>query len=245
MYSNNFESTIQPGCPWHNHQLYFGPPNVNWCEPTICSWINEPFNAWSNLGYLILGLVLIFKSTHRLERQFGGLVLFTGLASFIYHSTNNFFTQYFDYLGMIALLSFAISFNISRILNDNQKISLFLGWILSFYLVALNLFMMLKIPIQLIVLLGCGSVLILEIVCFYILKTKSKIKLSDLNYFILSLLFLGLGQTFAVLDLNRVYCPTQLWITGHVLWHFFGALGLGFYALHLKKSVVPQIHKQG
>ena len=61
-YSNKVkEFTIEPGCPWYEAQQSYGAPNVNWCEPTVCSVINEPANTWSNLPYLLVSLVLIKK----------------------------------------------------------------------------------------------------------------------------------------------------------------------------------------
>ncbi len=230
MYKNNFEQTIEPGCPWYSYQQFFGPPNVNWCEPTICAWINEPFNAWSNLGYFLIGLYIVLKATSQIQKNFGPIVVFTGIASFIYHSTNNFFTQYFDYLGMLTLVGFVIAFNISRLKKDLSLLNMYLGWTLSSLLILLNILMMSKIPIQMIIIFGCALIIILELCC----RFKSKMKLSY-KYLILSLSLLAIGQTLALLDNSRIYCPEQLWITGHVLWHIFGSLGLGAYFLHIKK----------
>ena len=45
LYKDNQEFTIAPQCPWYDAQQTFGPPNVDWCEPTICAYINEPANT--------------------------------------------------------------------------------------------------------------------------------------------------------------------------------------------------------
>lgn len=230
MYSNQFEHTIEPGCPWHSHQQFFGPPNVNWCEPTICSWINEPFNAWSNLGYLLIGLFIIFQAINSTEKKYGIVVVLTGLVSFIYHSTNNFFTQYFDYLGMLILVAYVLSFNISRLKKNLNLINFYLGWLLSFLLITLNVFLMMKIPIQLIIVFGCFSVVIFEFYNGYKEQSLKKYK-----YFLLSFSLITVGQIFAILDSKRIFCPNELLFTGHVLWHIFGSLGLGFYVIHIKK----------
>ena len=53
------EFTISPQCPWYEAQQAYGPPNVNWCEQTVCHIINEPANTWSNLIFLFVGLIII------------------------------------------------------------------------------------------------------------------------------------------------------------------------------------------
>lgn len=229
MYSNNYEYTIEAHCPWHDHQKLFGPPNVNWCEPTICSWINEPFNAWSNLSYILVALWILFYFKNSLHKKYAYIVLFTGLVSFIYHSTNNFLTQYIDFLGMLALLAFVIAFNTLRAKAEFQKINTYFVGSISFLFILLNLFLVLKIPIQMIVAFGCAFIIAQEVKIYF----KGQ-KNYTLWFFILSLALLTLGQVFALLDHRRIYCPAQLWISGHVLWHIFGGLALGVYALHLK-----------
>ncbi len=53
LYDNSkIEYTISADCPWYEAQHLFGPPNVNWCEPTVCKIINEPANTYSNLALL-------------------------------------------------------------------------------------------------------------------------------------------------------------------------------------------------
>ncbi len=230
MYSNQFEHTIEPGCPWYSHQQFFGPPNVNWCEPTICGWINEPFNAWSNAGYILIGLYILLKGVSSIQKNYGVVVLLTGLVSFIYHSTNNFFTQYFDYLGMLLLVAFVVSFNISRLKKSPDTINFYLGWSLSLLLILLNIFLMAKIPIQLIIVFGCAMIVSFELYNGYISSSLKKY-----NYLAASLAFITIGQICAILDSKRIYCPNELWVTGHVLWHIFGSIGLGLYVLHIKK----------
>lgn len=235
MYTNNYEYTIEAHCPWHDHQQLFGPPNVNWCEPTICSWINEPFNAWSNLSYIIAALFIVFYFKSSSHKKYAYIVLFTGLVSFIYHSTNNFLTQYIDFLGMLALLAFVIAFNTLRAKADLKKMNTYFVGALSFLVILLNLFLALKIPIQLIVVLGCLFIVAQELKIYF-----KSLKGYKLRYFILSLFLLTLGQIFALLDHQRIYCPTQLWITGHVLWHIFGGSALGIYAYHINAVVLKK-----
>ncbi len=50
-----------PSCPWHAGAELLGAPNIKWCEATVCGWISEPANTWSNVLYLALGLIVYLQ----------------------------------------------------------------------------------------------------------------------------------------------------------------------------------------
>ena len=52
---------MQDGCPW-SELSHFAPPNVKWCEAQVCGWIVEPANTWSNLAYILLGALLLWRA---------------------------------------------------------------------------------------------------------------------------------------------------------------------------------------
>ena len=53
---SQFEITpIEEGCPWYS----WTRPNVKWCEENLCAWVTAPANTYSNLLYIILGVVMI------------------------------------------------------------------------------------------------------------------------------------------------------------------------------------------
>ena len=53
-----------PNCPWHSSADLLGAPNIKWCEATLCGWISEPANTWSNLLYLVSALALYLACQH-------------------------------------------------------------------------------------------------------------------------------------------------------------------------------------
>ena len=78
---------LQPGCPWYKLSS-LGLPNVKWCEATRCSWITEPANTWSNLAYIIAGIIIFMMlkpENRKTSKWFGATLIFVGFSSFVYH----------------------------------------------------------------------------------------------------------------------------------------------------------------
>lgn len=226
------ELTIEPGCPWYEAQQTFGAPNVNWCEPTTCSIINEPINTWSNMGLVIVGLIVFFKFKDRLPKQFGLAVFVMGVLSFIYHASNNFLTQYIDFVGMFTVMSFLAAVTTVRFFSIREN--LFYSWYWFFFSAHAVLFMIFhitKIPVQFIMYINLIPIIILELYISFQHKIGSKQK-----FFFVGVGLTILAQIVAVLDIKRIYCNPEGWIHGHALWHLIGAVAAYFLALHVSES---------
>jgi len=235
MFTSSKEFTIEPHCPWYESQQKFGPPNVNWCEPTTCAYINEPANTWSNLSFIIVGLIILKKINNlndKMLRDFGYIVIVMGLCSFFYHATNNFLTQFIDFLGMFLLTSFMLAQQVKRLRGEDPRNYATLFWFFMFISTCLFwMFDLYQVPIQLIVTLEVIPMLILEVICC----AKEK-RTKELSWFLGCLITMIVAQTFSMLDHKRLWCePENLFLHGHALWHIFGGLGMLFLALHLKK----------
>lgn len=233
------ELTIPEHCPWHQGQVHYGTPNVDWCEPTVCSWINEPANTWSNLPFLIVGFWLWKKHSKSLVGSFGAVVFIMGFLSAVYHATNNLLTQYFDFFGMALMTSFLLAFILRRILSAHGKhpfvqspYDQYFWFFLSVNLTILLFLGLLKLPVQLMLLLNTIPILLAELYCFFILKITRKF-----YWFALSFVTLVIAQIFAQIDLKRIYCdPNNLIVHGHVAWHCLCAVAMGLAALYMKEN---------
>ena len=105
-------------CPWHEAAVAVGAPNIKWCEATLCGWISEPANTWSNLAYLVLGAVIAWQNRrmpHYELRWMGPAMLLMGGFSLVYHASNNYLTQVFDFLGMYLLVFWMLVINLRRL----------------------------------------------------------------------------------------------------------------------------------
>lgn len=235
MYTNKKEYTIEKGCPWYEMQQTFGPANVNWCEPTQCSIINEPANTWSNLGYMVPALILwtFFqkKYVNRWVRFYIPAVFFMGLFSFIYHATNNLATQYLDFFGMYLYTGTIITLGIERV---TQKLQ---GWKTFGIIFVLNnalffLYVYLDWSYQKLVMFNIVVMLILEVMV-YLKKLEPQTKY---GYFFVTVIFFAVAQTFSLLDHTRQWCePENLILHGHALWHMFGGVGATFGFIYYKQ----------
>ncbi len=227
-YGTEREFTIAPGCPWYEAQQNYGPPNVNWCEPTTCSIISEPINTWSNLGLILIGLWILFRFRSYLGRFFGGAVFAMGSLSFIYHASNNFLTQYIDFLGMYFVMSFLVTGTLLRFFRASQASFFTWYWfIYSLHCVSFMVFHILEVPVQYIMYLNLGPVILMEFVIY--LRTR---KWEEQKFFLFGLFLTLMAQTIALVDIQRIYCNPSGWVHGHALWHLIGALAVYFFARH-------------
>jgi hypothetical protein len=227
------EMTVQKGCPWYEAQQEYGAPNVNWCEPTRCSIVNEPANTWSNLGFILFGFLLIKKLNEFKEKtlaHFGWAVIWMGILSLTYHASNNYLMQFLDFVGMYLMTSFVIAFNIQRVMGKDPRKLYSVYW----FLVAVNCSMFMvfditDIPVQKTVM---GNVIPLVILDLIAAKKEGSFKLY--KFFGLGIVFLVVAQVFSQLDLKRVWCePDNIFLHGHAIWHVLASIGMLFTGFHI------------
>jgi hypothetical protein len=237
VYSNKVkELTIQKSCPWYKAQQTYGAPNVNWCEPTICSAINEPANAWSNLSYILFAFLMLKKITEKANflSDFAYGIIAVGSCSFIYHATNNFMTQFLDFAGMFILSSLILSIGIKRL--KDKTIEGHRAWFWFFMFINTCLFWLFhleNIAIQKMFMLNVVAMFSIEMINLY--KEKA-LKKSITLY--LGFLTMIIAQVFSILDLKRIWCePKNTFLHGHAIWHVIGGFAIFLFFLHYKKVV--------
>ena len=232
------EFTVDPGCPWYEAQQTYGAPNVNWCEPTQCGYINEPANTWSNLPFLIFGILIFQKARKSLTSFFGVNVFLMGVFSFTYHASNNFLTQYIDFLGMFLVMSFLLTFATIRFFQKTWEDFYKLFWaFFSIHCVIFMIFDITLIPVQYIMALNALPVLFMEVG-----SSLRSGELLKIYYFWLGLAGMILAQGFAIMDIQRIYCnPENLWFHGHVMWHLISSLAMVAFAFHIQKHTPRKI----
>lgn len=225
----------QPGCPWYEINQAWGDPNIKWCEETLCSWISEPANTWSNLGYILVSFFILWAANREKNssmRLFGVAIFLMGLFSLVYHAANNYVLQLFDFVGMFFYTSAIILFNLRRMkkIKRSWETWSFIG------LVALNLLLIpffekiLHLPMQLIILVNAIAIAI----------TEFKLRMANNNYnlnpFLKSLVIIIFAEMFSILDLSRTWCdPKNHFIQGHALWHMIGSISV-FYCFQFYRQ---------
>ncbi|MFN7135456.1 MAG: ceramidase domain-containing protein, partial [Myxococcales bacterium] len=216
---------LQPGCPWYELSS-FALPNVKWCEASQCSWITEPANTWSNLGYVGIGIALMLlgaRSGNRLMRAFGLAELVVGVSSFVYHASYTFVLQVLDFAAMYVFCALLLIFNLRRLalLGAKQQWRVYAAAVGGLTALTL-LFRFLSLPIQPIVAFCVVGMLVTEAMIFA--RRTAPIRY---GYFFLSLGLLITGATFSALDASRVFCdPDNHFVQGHAIWHVLTSLSL-------------------
>ncbi|MAF77243.1 MAG: hypothetical protein CME63_15580 [Halobacteriovoraceae bacterium] len=238
-----------PGCFWHEMAETYGAPDIKYCEETLCAFISEPANTWSNMAFVIVGLLIILNFKRLTQNQdsnslspalkvYGLNMISVGLTSFFYHLSNNFLTQFFDFLGMYAFGGLLMFYHLEQ-LGKLKSQSLIRNYLLSFIPFTLIFFALraLQLPVQFSVITVALIVLATKIKLVKIYRPKFKL-------FFYTLIPFALAVTSQILDINRVACNPQNHIFQfHALWHIFNALGMGMlflYYLNFHKTVMKR-----
>jgi hypothetical protein len=231
-------------CPWYPHAEMLGAPNLKYCEETLCQLISEPANTWSNLAYLVAA-ILIFWMARRYKQielnLFAPIMLFLGTVSFIYHMSNNYLSQVFDFIGMFFLVYWIFILNLKRMGLVDRKhyltimLSLTIASTIVLHVMYLNF-----IKYQYLIFFAVIAIAITE----YLIFRKNPAK--NYQFFAIGFGCIVVAKIFSLLDLNRIMCdPTNHWLQGHALWHIFGAIGLTFIYKHYEQfDFSPNLYKE-
>lgn len=231
-----------PSCPWYDITEKSGAPNIKWCEETLCQWVSEPANTWSNLGYMAVAIYILYlgiKHKHNSNiLQLGPIVFFMGAMSFFYHQSNFYGSQILDFVGMFFFVGWAIGQNLIRLgkIKYNQ-----LKWfnlsLASVYLVAMHAMYISEIKFQVIVLISGIIILVTEIMARKVATVKY-------GWFSATIGLLLIAFGFSISDGSRFWCnPTHHgWFSqGHAIWHWVAALAMfTIYKHYTQETLKPQ-----
>lgn len=226
-----------PSCPWYDITEKMGAPNIKWCEETLCSWVSEPANTYSNIGYLIVGLILVYlgiKNRHNSNmRQYGPIIFFMGAMSFYYHQSNFYGSQILDFVGMFFFVGWAIAMNLVRLEKLKYKnmiwFNLGLGTV---YTLAMHAMYVTDIKFQGIVLISGFAILTTEVMA----RKKAVV---HYKWFASTIVILIVAFGFSISDGKRIWCdPTQHgWFSqGHAVWHWIASIAMLTLYLHYSQA---------
>ena len=206
-------------CPWQGFA-----PQIDarpFCEERLCAWIVEPANTWTNIGYLIVA-ILIYKSRNSSPeaiKLFSRASFFLFLGSTLFHATGTVFGKMADVAAMFALSMGILSLAVKRLflLNDRRtEIFYLIGMIIS--LAFLFIFKFGNV-------LFAGQVFaIIAIEIFLQIKGRTEL---DLKKFAGAIATLLVAFAFWNLDVSRMACdPQNHFINGHGVWHLLAAVAI-------------------
>jgi hypothetical protein len=203
-----------PSCPWYSIAESQGAPNIKWCEETLCQWVSEPANTWSNIGYLIVGIVTFYLALKNKEdknlKMYGPIIFIMGAMSLFYHMSNFYGSQILDFVGMFLFVGWAIGVNLIK----RNKIKTLLPFLIMFTIAntaIMHVMYLKEIKFQALILVSAFIIIFTEI------NRKS-------FWFLLSLGFLIGAFSFSIMDGQRIWCdPQNHVLQGHAVWHILAA----------------------
>jgi hypothetical protein len=228
---------LPAGCPWSG----WTPPNVDWCEEELCSWIVNPADTWSNLAYIAFGIVM-WRAARRANNP--GLVVFgpasvvVGVCSFAYHASYTYFLQFFDFVGMFVFCFTVISANALRLGWIGAKRQwVFFGVGVAVFSAAVPILSQTTIPIQSLVGVLIAGILAQE---FAIRRRNPGRARTSYAPFLVALALMAAAAAASLADVTRVWCePENHWVQGHAVWHVLTAAAL--FALFQFYSRLPRL----
>lgn len=213
---------MSPACPWAG----FEPGTVSFCEERLCAWVAEPANAWSSLGYVVLGLVMLARAWRPARPRLLAISvaqLMIGVGSFFFHASGTFVGELVDQFGMFLLSGLILVFAAAqaRHWNAAQTIGTYVGLVVAS---TASLFVVRPAGIPLFAIqlaVGLGWQI-------RIWKTTADPRVRAVHHLFFSALAL-FGTSFAIwlTDITGLLCrPDQHVITGHAVWHVLNAFSI-------------------
>jgi len=204
-------------CPWD----HFSSATIHFCENQLCSYIVKPAETWSNIGYVLVGIYILYlckKENNPHLRVLGLVGICLGFMSATFHATGTFFGEFLDVSSMYLLTATGISFNSRRLFQLSFTkaralfiliLSLSMGLLLLFRPIGITLF-----GIQFV------TAVILEVILFF--KSKER---AAYRYFLYMVVTFLTAWCVWWLDLLKIWCnPDNHLFNGHAFWHLETAL---------------------
>lgn len=203
-------------CPWN----FLASANVHFCEQSLCSWIREPGNTWSNIVFLVVGVIL-WKRTNRAQdhhlRWIGITSSLTSVGSAFFHASGSLIGGGADYLGMFLSTGLLTAYNSRRWLkcSFSTMYAIFLATTLALMVLVATR----GTAARYIYAFGAPCCLI-ELRLFF----RDRRWISYKNY-LYSWALVGFAFLFWWLDISKTVCdPNNHIISGHALWHILAAV---------------------
>jgi len=236
---------------WKNWQpatcLRTTPPKC-FCERLdMESLIIQPTNTWTNVSFIIIGLLIFVQTTRDLlykEKKddfawysiiyaIGNIIL--GVTSAFYHASFSFYGQFLDNIGMFFIVLWCCSYNFVRLVPNRIKRNEFIFLYAFLILIAgyVNLFMP-DIRRH-----AFGVAIAIYIVQQIVIDLIKKPWETGIEYFYWIGGFVTIALAFLIwnLDQNGLCDPNSI-LQGHGLWHVLNAVVCYFLFLFYRSEVL-------
>ena len=217
-------------CPWDG----FEAATIAFCENRLCSWVVEPANTWSNIGFVIVGLYLYWHAKrHSLPNlhYIGAIVFFEGLGSAFFHGSGTFIGEVADVGCMYLISGMFICVALLRIGTLNHRQALWLYLVIAVGSTAVLIWFK-TIGIA----LFAFQVTLATILEIYLRRFRR----SDVRYGWLLTMVICFAIAFFIwnMDIRGIWCdPDNHIFTGHSAWHLLNAFCMYCYYQFVRQFV--------
>jgi hypothetical protein len=240
----------------------FGQADIHWqdwrpatCAPAHCfceaqrdGAIRQPVNAYSNLSFVLVGLLVWADfltrrggaPANRMQQHtafpsvYGGSILVIGLGSFFYHASLTFTGQWFDVMGMYLQITFVLLYALARG-RDWSGTSFAAAYLISNAALGLGLVVVPQFRREIF------GLLVLSALALEVWTVRSKRLKITRTYLWSALLAFVLAYGIWTLDNTGAWCLPTSWLQGHAIWHLLCALAAGLIYLYYRSESTPSV----
>lgn len=219
--------------PWTGWRTSLCFPRC-FCETIGDGAVRQPANTYSNLGYVLVGLMIaltvpavkpepveagnVILSHRGYVLLYGWSVVSIGLGSLFYHASMTYVGQFFDWVGMYAFISFVVVYNTVRLIKRSVTGLLF-GAAYALILAALCLDFFIHpeqraLIFQNLILIGLG----VEAVALIVHRPRVQIL-----YLVGAIACLVAARLIWGWDADGTLCAPSSLLQGHAAWHLLTA----------------------
>lgn len=215
--------------------------------------IVQTANTWSNLGFLLVGMFLIFlgikdTAVKHEERAnlllkypmfsilMGASIVYLFIGSFFYHASVTYFFQMLDQTGMYAIVFSFMGYHFFRLMPTvkfNKEVISSHKLILAICM-ALNILFVVYLWDKVDVNIFFPALFLVYIIFTFVYNKRKSIAKISSRLVLLSLYVLMLSLSVWILDRQDVLCDPTSVFQGHALWHILNAVVLLFIYLHYR-----------
>ncbi|MFN7133916.1 MAG: ceramidase domain-containing protein [Myxococcales bacterium] len=218
-------------------------PDRCFCEHVRDAPVRQPSNAWSNLGFVLVGLSILAApglrrgSTNLAARPtlnvlYALTVVFLGVGSAAYHASMSFWGQWVDVMSMYLFPTFLGLYNLSRLrpMSEGLIAALYLG------VNALLGVLLVTVPEARRYLFGVLVLALLASILFVRSRLKPRM---ETKYLVAGTASFFTAFGIWILDQQRIVCDPLHPVQGHAIWHLLCAATTGFLYLYFRSERAP------
>ena len=230
---NAFLPHLSAACPWSAFEF----TAADFCEESVCGWVRQPGNTVSNVGFLLAAYFIIRHAQrhgHRHLVLLAYIAVATGLTSAFFHASETRIGAILDFSGIYLGSAYMFALNMRRLTGWGKSGIVAVYWLffgVSFALLLVDP----DLSRRFYALQSFACCVVLEAVLYFRQSGRP-----DYRWFGAFWVSFLLGYGLWLLDVKHLVCdPTNHWVSGHALWHWFDALAL--YCVYRFYTQFPQL----